>query len=266
MISRSFDAARFNEIVNHPAIYPWVRGHHKGPLDLTSAINDQRNVLLLGEHGGILFTELQPTIWECHTQVLPEGRGKWAVDMTEACLHWMFTRTLAMEIMTKVPKGNYAARALAKAIGGHHEFTARQGWIMDDKPVPADIFVLRIHDWMLRAPGLPERGQWFHERLEREFARLGAEDLAHEDDAEHDRFVGAACDMILGKQVRKGVLLYNRWAMMAGYQPATIMSMNPVAIDIGTALVVVRNNGDFYVAGVNRQDTDGEDVTCRSAG
>lgn len=252
LISRHFDALRLNEVVNHPAIYPWVRGMAEGPLDLSDVVANPNNFLLMGEHGGILFQELAPTLYECHTQVLPEGRGRWAVDMVEEALHWMFTRTLCMEVLTKVPHGNYPARALAKAIGGHREFTAQKGWVKDGRPIPADIFALRIQDWMLRAPKLVERGQWFHDRLEREFARHGAAEEAHADDLEHDRFVGAACDMILGRQVQKGVILYNRWAVMAGYEPVQVVSLNPVAVDIRNALVVVRDNGEFYVAGVNR--------------
>src|SRR5947209_10090690 len=128
-IERHFDAKRLNEIVNHPSVYPWVQGAVTGELDLSDPISDPRNVLLMGEHGGVVFGWHSPGIYEAHTQVLPEGRGAWSVAMVRAALEWMFTRTDAMEIWTRVPHGNLGARALAKAIGGKFEFRMEKGWV-----------------------------------------------------------------------------------------------------------------------------------------
>jgi hypothetical protein len=250
-IGRERHAVRLNRIVNDPAVYPWVCGEHTGPLDMTEAVADPNNVLLMGQHGGILFIQLQPGLYESHTQVLKEGRGEWALSMVRACLHWMFTRTDAFEIMTKCPKGNLGARALAKAIGGAYEFTNKNGWFMNGKVIPADIYSLNIQQWMRDAPGLEERGHWFHERLTREYGKLGRQEAPHEDDATHDRYVGAACEMFLGNQAAKSCILYNRWARMAGYAPMELLSMKPVAVDIVDAILVVPESGDFYVASLS---------------
>lgn len=165
---------------------------------------------------------------------------------TQECLKWMFTRTDAMEIMTRCPHGNLPAKALAKAIGGTYEFTNPNGWVMDGKAVPADIYALRIQDWLRTAPGLEERGAEFHDKLEKEFARLGMGDN-HPDDANHDRHVGAAYEMFMGGQPHKGAVIYNRFASMAGYLPIYVVSTEPfVSVNIQSALLVMKND-DFFV-------------------
>lgn len=250
-IGREYHAARLNRIVNDPSVYPWVCGTAVGPLDLEPAIADQKNILLMGERGGVVFVLTQPGIYEAHTQVLPEGRGKWGVVMVRAALHWMFTRTDAIEIMTKCPEGNVGALWLAKRIGGKRLFTNRNGWIMDHKTVPAEIYGLTIQDWIAGAPGLVERGHWFHERLEAEYRRLGAVDPSpHPDDPEHDRYVGAAAEMMMGGQPHKAAVFYSRWANMAGYAPISIIkdTFPAMTVDIQDAIIIVRPDGDFWVS------------------
>lgn len=246
-VSRASDATRLNEIVNDPAVYPWVRGGVDGPIDLTFAVQNPANVLLQGEHGAMLLIQLQMGLFEAHTQVLPVGRGQWAADFAKACVFWMFTRSTCFELMTKCPYGNLGARALAKCVGGKKLFTNPTGWMKDGKSIPADIFGITIQDWLLFAKGLEERGHWFHERLMAEYRKLGRKEAPHPDDATHDRYVGMACEMFLGGQPQKAVILYNRWAAMADYAPIELMSLDPVAINIQDAVIVMRKN-DFYVA------------------
>ncbi len=234
------DARKLNLIVNHPDIHPWVRGLETGELDVGPVIAHEGNVCLLAEHGGVLFHKLQPGLYEAHSQCLPEGRGAWMVRCTAACLHWLFTHTDAVEVVTKCPEGNLAAKGLCRAMHLSHQFTNPVGWVMGGKPVPAEIYALTVQRWMQTAPGLVERGQWFHARLEAEFARHGAEDQVHPDDATHDRYVGAACEMIFGGQPGKGVVFYNRFALVGGYMPISMVSLEPLAFDIGNALVAVR--------------------------
>lgn len=246
-IERSYCAERINAIVNHPSVYPWVKGTIEGPIDLSDVVADTRHVLLVGEHGGVLFIQHHPLLYEAHTQVLPEGRGKWAFGMARAALHWMFCRTGAQEIVTKIPRGNHAARGLTTALKFRCEFTAARGWVMAGKVVPADIVTLPIQQWMHDAPGLEERGQWFHRRLTQEYERLGKTEQRHHDDASHDRYVGAAAEMLLGGQPHKAAHFYNRWAVMAGYEPIAVLSEDdPVTIDIRDAILVMRGD-DFEV-------------------
>lgn len=245
-ISRQTDAAHLNSIANHPEVYKWVAGNANGPLDFAPVMDNPDVFVLMGEHGGQVYHRLQPGLFEAHSQCRPEGRGEWMYEATRKTLHWIFTRTECMEIMTRVPHGNTRARSLAQAIGGRQDFVNPKGWIFDGKPVAAEIFSLKVQDWMRTAPGLVERGKWFHGRLNAEFDRHGVPDLAHDDDETHDRYVGAAVEMMFGGQPLKGAVLYNRWACMSGYHPISVVSLDPLAVDIGTALLVMRGD-DFFI-------------------
>ena len=165
--------------------------------------------------------------------------------MVQEALRWMFTETDALEIVTRVPKNNVGARALAKAIGGQKEFTINQGWVYEGQIVAADVYALRIQDWMANAPGLEAKGEWFHKKLESEYDRMGYEEPIHPDDPLHDRYVGAAVAMILGGQPYKAMIFYNRWAGMTGYAPIKVVSTEPTVIDIHESLLMVRDE-DFW--------------------
>jgi hypothetical protein len=238
-----------NRVANHVSVDRFVRGYVRGRLDFTEAVANPANYILAGEHGAMLFHAHHPGIYECHTMTLPDGRGKWTLKFVRACLFWMFTRTDAIEICTKIPQGNVAARTLVKLVGGVYEFTVRDGWVMKLDPVPADIFSMHIQQWIRDADGLPERGVWFRQRLEQEFARFGVEAKTRKDDAAHDRQTGAACEMIFGGQPQKGVVFYNRLAVMAGYLPITINTIDPLTIDTRDAVILVRD-GDFRVISI----------------
>lgn len=254
-IRRDYDAKWLNAIVNHPEVYPWVRGVLEGEIDLTAQVQNPANILISGEYGAVLFVQLQQGLYEAHSQAIPEGRGQWMVNFVNEAIKFMFTRTDCFELLTKCPHGNLGARALAKCVGGKRLFTNPTGWVRDNKTIPADIFGITIQDWMLTAKGLEERGHWFHERLMQEYARLGRKEAPHPDDDTHDRYVGMACEMFLGGQPEKAVILYCRWAAMAGYAPIHLVSRNPIAVDIHDAIIVVKNN-DFYVSALTRGDED----------
>ena len=246
MIKQHKTAHSLNEVVNEPSVYHWVHGNQVGYLDLSPVVLNPYNYLLMGEHGGVLFVQHMPGIYEAHTQVLPAGRGKWTLDMVNEALKYMFTKTDALEIMTKVPKGNLGARALVRAIHGSFEFRRENGWVVDGKPIYADIFALSVQNWIKTAPNLTEKGRWFHNKLEAEFAKVGRVDPQHPDDDVHDRYVGAAAEMILGGQTGKAIVFYNRWASMAGYAPIKVVTEHPLVLDISNALLVMRNK-DFWV-------------------
>lgn len=236
-------------VANDPSVYPSVAGFATGRIDLSPVVANEDNVLLMGEYGGVLFLKHQPGIYEAHTQVLPQGRGKWTLDMVNQALTWMFTRTDCADIMTRIPKGNHGARALAKAIHGVFEFRLERGWVKDGGLVPADIYSLQIQRWlgMSDDPALLSEGMSFHDKIAREYAELGKEEPQHPTDELHDRYAGVAALMIRAGQARKAVIFYNRWAAMAGYAPIAVVSENPTIIDIQEALIQVTNDGDFFV-------------------
>lgn len=246
-IGRQFHPHSINRLVNHPDIYPFVKGYTQGRLDVGPAVADERNILLMGEYGGAIFHQRQPGLYEAHTQVMPEGRGAWTMAMGRAVIHWMFTRSDCMEILTRCPRGNLAALAGARAVGAKYWFTNPQGWVMDQDPVPAKIYRLNVQDWLDTAPGLVERGQWFRRRLSEEYKRLGQAVPEWHIPEEYDRQLGGAVEMLLGGQAMKAQVFYNRIAAMVGWQSAAVMSVEPLTINTGYALLIFRDN-DFWVA------------------
>ena len=249
-VERQFDAHFVNRVANHPEVAPFVRGYLLGKMNFAEAVADQNNVFLVGEHGAMIFHRHQPGLYECHTMTLPQGRGHWTLRFVQSCLFWIFTHTEAVEIMTRVPKGNLPALALVRAIKGVYEFTNRRGWVMDNDPVPAEIYSMHVQNWIRDADGLRERGEWFHAKLKQELSKFGqvADQLAP--DPQQDRHVGAACEMIFGGQPHKGVVFFNRFAAMNDLQPATLVSVNPTSVDIGLGVVIMREN-DFWLASMS---------------
>lgn len=245
-LERQTNAILVNSIVNHPSIYESVRGPIDGPLDMSACIDNPLNVALFCERGGLIFAHVMPGLYEAHTNVLPEARGAGSIAIVREALHYMFTCTDAVEIITRCPEGNRAALALAKRIGGIFEFCAVQGWYRGRELIPADIYAMRIQDWMRDAPELPEMGEWFHRRLEHEFQRIGRKDDVHPDDHIHDRYVGAAVAMIVGGQPDKAITFYNRFAAAANYAPISIVAREPLVIDIRNALVRIEGE-DFRI-------------------
>lgn len=254
-IERQRHALFLNRLVNDPSIYPWVHGYATGALDFTDAAASPANFFLAGEQGGIFFVRLQPGLYDAHSQVLPDGRGAWAMRLARASLHWMFTRSDALEIVARIPQGNLAVKAFARRAGFTYEFTNPRGWVKDYDPIPAEIHTLRIQDWIKTAPGLEERGRWFHERLSAEFARLGHASLTIDtDNATANRAVGVAYEMLSGGQPDKAVIFYNRWAAMSGYEPIYLTNRSPLAVNIASAVIVVPQDRDFWVASTIEKD------------
>lgn len=202
IVERLFSPDRLNEIANHPEVLPWVRGPLPGPLDLTPVVADRRNVALVGAHGAMVFAAVQPGIYEVHTLVEPAGRGRWTVAMAHDALAWMFTRTDAVELLTRCPAGNVAAKALCRHMRAELEFIASAGWFgPDGEPIAADVFVMTIARWVLRAPSLAP---------------------AADGDPVARRYAAAAAAIADAGQPDKAARLYNRWARLSQQAPITL--------------------------------------------
>lgn len=244
------DIARANAILNHESVLPFVSAGHEPPLDLAPIIGKPQNAVLLGDHGYMMFTPAhgQDSIYEAHTSVLPEGRGPWALLFVRACLHWIFTTTPIVEVYTRCPhlENLPSTRRMSEAVGASLMFEIANGYPYNGELIPADIYGLTIFEWAQSAPGLVERGGWFHKKLEAEYRKLGRKEPNHDDDEAHDRYVGAAAEMIFGGQAGKGVVFYNRFAAMAGYEPIRVVNINPLMLDIRDAYLIVRGM-DFWV-------------------
>lgn len=101
-LQRSAEPILVNALANDPAIRPTIGGDTKLALDLTAAVEDDKNIVLMGEHGGFILVWCAPHVYEVHTLIKPEGRGPWAHQAAECGFGIMFDAYGAKHIWTRV--------------------------------------------------------------------------------------------------------------------------------------------------------------------
>jgi len=243
------DAAAINRILNDPSVFPLISIPDQQPFDIAPLLADPRYVFLTTAGGVIVcMPDIEPTsgIYEIHINFLVDYRGRNAIDAAIEACRWMFTHTNCMTLVTRVPiPFNKAAEIAAQKVGGRFWFERKAIWPTADGPVDVAFYALTLQDWSSRYPEpLIESGRAFHVRLEREYERHNFVHQPHPADESHDLAVGLCAEMIYGGEPEKGVILYNRWARLAGYRMMNIISRNPLMIDISEALVHV--TGDTF--------------------
>lgn len=241
MLARSFDVQHINKILNDPDVRPDVADLGEGRLDIAANVRNENNVLLVGEYGGCLFFQLLPGIFEVHTVSNLLGRGKWIADFVMSAADWMFTKTDAFEITTRIPVEHRGARTLALHAGMTHEFTREKGCVWRGRRMDVEIYSFRIQDWIKRSTAFEVQGQTFHDFLHMEATRLGVKQQPHPDDAEHNRYVGAALEMAMSGQVAKGVSFYCRWARAARHPTISLLSVSPLAIRMDLGILRIQD-------------------------
>ena len=117
VLERSFATQAINALVNHPEVRPHVGGDPKLAVDLTDVIDNDRNVFLMGAHGGFTYIWTAPGCFEVHTLVRPEGRGSWALDAARESIATMHRDHGATHIWTRVLPELRNVRAFAIAAG-----------------------------------------------------------------------------------------------------------------------------------------------------
>lgn len=240
-LERATDAKFINAVANHPAVKPYMLLRRGENMDYSGIVSDPRNVVLTGEYGGMAFHNLLPGLFEVHTQSLPEGRGAWTLEMAHSALLYMFSKTEAVEIFTRVPYENEPAKKLTLAMGGVFEQSAEVD--LDGRLIGWSIYRLTMQDWIKTSPLLEGIGQMFHVKLHDQYDALDLAIARHEDDAWHNRNVGAAHSMIAGGQAYKGVGFYNRWARMALAPMIGIIGKDPLVIDIQDCWLKIAGDG-----------------------
>lgn len=246
-VCREFSAERLNIVVNHPEVRPWVAMPGQGALDLSPVVADLNNVLLMAEGGGFIFQNFGDGIYEVHSQFQPEHRGEEVITAARDAERYMFTRTDCVEIRSKVPAGNLGAAAFARKMRYELQFERANAWPTEAGPVSVKYYARTLNQWVNQADELKSMGHWFHERLEAAKIAAGSTMPIHDDDDAHDRYVGCTVEMMQAGQIGKALGFYGRWAPFAGYGPIALIATNPVVIDIGDAILALRDDADFDV-------------------
>ena len=240
---REHDAAGINLILNHPDVRPWIADLEIGEVDLSPQVADTNNVLLMGEHGAVFFICFLPGIYECHTQILPKGRGPWAHKFAIAVLDWMFACSNAWEVTTRVPAGHLGALTLTRSVGFQYEFTSMEPCLFRGKTVKASIWRLPMQDWVGRSALYLKLGQKLHDQMTQEALRLCIQGRPHEEDEFHNQVAGVSIELVRNGQIRKGAVFYNRWAALARHRTIGVLSTEPPVIQMDLGAMRVKEVG-----------------------
>ncbi len=220
-VTRTMDAAFLNRVANHPDVRPYIGG--EGPVDLAPILADAANYALVTEGGGWLLQPLMPGAYELHTLIVPKGRGRPFFAAAREALRWMFTRTDALEILTRCPDNNPGARMAATLMGFRERFHRDNAWAPG---VGVSYQAFTLDDWMARDRSIEKSGHEFSSSL----------GINREDEA-HDRAMGAAILMMMAAQTAKAVAVFNRIAAFAGYVP--MAAYGPATIGTGDAVLEI---------------------------
>lgn len=242
MIRKSTHASHINKILNHPEVHPWVSGDSKDARDVTKNLEHPNFLGLEDEGGCFIVQQIQTGIYEFHTAVLPEYQGKWAAQFFEQGLDWMFTHTNAIELLTKVPRNNRAAKIACVHSGFEFAFETRPLYPVKDGMVCFDVYSMTIQKWAKLSNNMEDYGQWFHNSLEVQYIKLDRELKVHIEDKTHDRYVGMTVLMMMNGFPQKADSFYNRWALMSSYQPISVVSLEPLVIDIFESKLLITDN------------------------
>lgn len=241
---RTMEAVALNVAANSATVRPHIGG--EGEIDLRPLVSDPGNFCFVGEHGGFVLQCLSPGEYEVHTLTVP-GAKRDLLEWVKDRLRYMFVRTDALRLVTRVPVYNEPARALALKAGFRDIFERANAFTRPTGETCAVRYMaLDFDDWRGADETLAQDGEWFHSRLEEAKRQSGSALEVHDHDEAHERAVGAAVQMLRAGNPDKAVALYNRWAVFAGYAPIQLLSRNPLVIDVVDAVVEV-SNGEMEV-------------------
>jgi hypothetical protein len=218
VIERTYNPDFINSVINDPSVRDGAEV--KGIGDVSEIIRSLNNYVLVSEFGGFVGIKKMAGLYECHTQFLPEGRGEHAVRAARESLRYMFCWTDCERIITKVHADNRPAQLFAA------QFFKKRGRTGDHF-----YYSLDVDDWIAKDPGCQMAGEEFH--------RLIGDKKGHDDDATHDCFAGYAWLAAKTGNIYKAQLQYNRWAVMAGYEPIIILSERPLVVSIGSMQIAM---------------------------
>ena len=201
---RTLDSTYLNEVANHPEVRPWLKG--EAALDLTPMVSNPQNIALQFEGGGWVLRSLGACQYEVHSLFVPEVRGAKVRDNLKDALEYVFVQTDAVKLVTQLPEGNVAARALARIAGFRLWF--------------GEHHVLCIEDWIQASDACLQAGQQFHEKLE----------------AISPSHAAGAAFLMLKTNPAKAVWHFNQWAAVCFAPMIDLVSASPLMIRCGKML------------------------------
>jgi hypothetical protein len=147
-IHRTHDSALLNEVANDPRVRPWLGaldGDLAAPLDLTPVTVDPSHVCLVTGHGGCVFLQRTPSVYEAHVLFRPEEPA--TVGSSRRAVSYMFTETACEELVAMVPMSNRAAGVMARLAGFTERSVEPDAYQTADGWVDISVRTLARGDW-----------------------------------------------------------------------------------------------------------------------
>jgi hypothetical protein len=239
MTFRTLDATHFIDIANHPEVRPWL-GFDDPLTDIApqfaAVVSDANNFAFMTaqKDGGYLLLKLQPGLYAAHSMAMPAARGRPMAKLMREWFATMFRATDAIEIVTQVPDKNEAARGWSVLAGFRDTFRREAFFPLMGERIGCQFMSLHWNDWAVKDRENLQLGRAFHAMIDQHRG-----EPSHPADPVHDAMVGATIGCCTEGNANKGIGLYNRWASVAGYHQATLLSAAPVTVDTGDAVVQI---------------------------
>lgn len=133
------DIEFIKKVYGCPDMWYWLGDDNTPPLesiDITPLISSPAFFFLIpGVTGVFMFHQWNSITFEMHSAVLPEYRGKCAMEGARLAGMWMFGNTPCRKIVTLVPKTNVRAMYLARRGGMKQEGIITKSFLKDGKYV-----------------------------------------------------------------------------------------------------------------------------------
>ena len=237
IMRRTCESEDLNRIANDQDVRPWLGGDV--PADFSTALDNIDNVALVSDFGGFVFFNHGAGRYEVHSLFSLSRPRQSAVHAMRDALVYMFTSTPCVELVTKVPIDNRAARGLARLAGFEKRFDGTRHWSRDvEKQI--GFYGLNLESWVLRSRDALRLGQWFHVALET--LKTATQSPAHPEDGVHDHIVGATIEMLRSGLLWKAVSFYNQWASWAGYEAINVLSEKPMVVEFDHMRIEIMSN------------------------
>lgn len=118
---RIFDVDTVARFIGHPEIYPMMADDYS---QIETAEKAAVAMVSAGiwavqpsEHTLFLLFPRTVTMWEVHTMILPEGRGRKAIIDGHRALDWLFENSSCEKVISYIPAFNGKALFYAKKVG-----------------------------------------------------------------------------------------------------------------------------------------------------
>ena len=241
-IATAADNELLTSIVMHPELRPWTAFDGAPDFDPDRYTKGETKSFAVVVAGGcILAPALEQYAYGVHTNLLPDCRGSKAIRAARGALEFAFLSTDAEQLWTMAPDNNPQARWFAAAMGFRAQFRREAVWLSGGQMHGMEYMRLDVDDW-IQGGALRTMGEAFHQaRIEQ-----GAPPN-HKPDAVHDDYVGAAWGMLAMGQYDKAQRIYNRWARGCGYHPFTLLSIDPLLVDIVDCILGINDDGSLAV-------------------